>query len=125
SERYLACVHRIPRYGGADRPNEHGITAHMGLLLAPFRLFHEYLQPYPARNTVLSFPSQGMDQLNPKDGAKLFQSSRHICLPGFGEFLPTKSTVVGEPHEIPHNPAGPPTGAAARPRSSYGTPKYS
>ena len=38
----------------------------------------------------------------------MFQSSFHICLSGFGECLPTNCTVVGEPHEIPHNPAAPP-----------------
>src|SRR3989442_1087599 len=84
----------------------------------------KYLQPYPARRTVLSFPNHGSDQLKPTEGAKLFQSSFHICLSGFGEFLPTNCTVVREPQEIPHNPAAPPTGPPARPCSSYGTPKY-
>src|SRR5436190_3767222 len=86
--------------------------------LTGIRALPLYDQPYPARRTVLSFPNHGSDQLKPTEGAKLFQSSFHICLPGFGEFLPTNSTVASEPHEIPHNPAGPPRAAAARPRSS-------
>src|SRR3989442_633849 len=81
----------------------------------PIRALPTYLQPYPARRTVLSFPNHGSDQLNPTEGAKLLLSSPQSCFCGFGEFLPTNSTVVRGPHEIPHSPATPPTGAPAIP----------
>src|SRR5437867_213045 len=89
------------------------------------------LMPYPARNTVLFCPHQGSDQLTPIEGAKLFQSSLFVFLPGFAEFLPTNSTVVNFPlarpgchnasksvPEIPNNPALPPTTLAASPLAS-------
>ena len=46
---------------------------------------------------VLSFPSQGNDQLKPRAGAKLFQSSLYQVLSGFVECLPVNSSCVSEP----------------------------
>src|SRR5207253_10910975 len=81
---------------------------------APFSGPPVKLHPYPARNTVLSFPNHGSDQLNPNDGAKLLYVSGYACLSGCGEFFPMNSIVVGEPQEMPESPASAPTVVAAR-----------
>src|SRR5438034_645204 len=56
--------------------------------------------PYPPRTTVRRV-NPGTFQLNPTEGAKLFQSSLYIPRFGLGEFLPTNSISVGEPPDAP------------------------
>src|SRR6185503_15626725 len=87
--------------------------------------------------TVLRL-NHGTFQLNPSDGAKLFQSFLNGNTSGLGECLPAGSTFVNEPPvafgfqsapklvpEMPKKPASPPFTRVAMPVRSYGTPYLS